>query len=52
MKVGIVTITGSDNYGNVLQNYALQELLVELGCEAETIRNTTQYGRYIPQDAS
>lgn len=50
MRVGIVTITGSDNYGNVLQNYALQELLVELGCEVETIRNETQYGRYIPQD--
>ena len=27
MKIGIVTIIDNDNYGNRLQNYALQETL-------------------------
>ena len=44
MKVGIVTINGNENYGNVLQNYAVQEVLKEVGAEAETILNRTQYG--------
>lgn len=49
MRVGIITLTGSDNYGNVLQNYALQEMLKELGCEVETIQNTTSFGCYNPE---
>ncbi len=36
MKLGLVTIFG-DNYGNKLQNYALQELLTENGNSVETI---------------
>ena len=36
MKVAIVTIFG-DNYGNKLQNYALQALLESLGHNAKTI---------------
>ena len=44
MKVGIVTINGNENYGNILQNYAVQEVLKEVGAEAETILNVTQYG--------
>lgn len=41
MKVGIVTINNGENYGNRLQNYALQEALIGLGCDVETIRNIT-----------
>ena len=37
MKVGIITIYDL-NYGNRLQNYALQEVFKSLGVEAETIR--------------
>lgn len=48
IKIGILTLTGSDNYGNVLQNYALQEFLKDFHAEVETIENTTQYGRYLP----
>ena len=36
MELGIITIFG-DNYGNKLQNYALQALLEKLGHEAETV---------------
>lgn len=40
MKVGIITISDGENYGNRLQNYALQEVLKEIGVEeVETIRN-------------
>lgn len=38
MKVGIITMI-SDNYGNRLQNYALQEVLSELGNSVETLNN-------------
>ena len=38
MKVGIIT-TISDNYGNRLQNYALQEVLTEIGNTVETLNN-------------
>lgn len=38
MKVGIITMI-SDNYGNRLQNYALQEVLCEIGNEVETLNN-------------
>lgn len=37
-KVGIVTINNS-NYGNRLQNYALQEILAKLGVKPITIKN-------------
>ena len=37
-SVGIVTITGATNFGNRLQNFALQEVLLTLGCDrVETI---------------
>lgn len=48
-KVGIITLASSDNYGNVLQNYAVQEIFRELGFEPETIINTTRYGRYLSE---
>ena len=38
MKVGILTVTGDNNYGNKLQNYALQKIVYSIGCEVETIR--------------
>ncbi len=43
-KAGIVTMVGGDNYGNVLQNYAVQQLLREQGYEPYTLNNTTKYG--------
>lgn len=43
MKVAIVTITELDNFGNRLQNYALQETLKLYGCEVETIPNYVVY---------
>lgn len=40
MKIGIVTITnGPDNYGNVLQNLAVQYILKYMGHKCETIQN-------------
>lgn len=39
MKVGIVTFIDYSNYGNRLQNYALQEYLRMHGFETETILN-------------
>ena len=41
MKIGIITITEGANYGNRLQNYAMQELLKSLGYECETIKRIT-----------
>ena len=37
MKIAILTFTASDNYGQRLQNYALQELLSKQGHEVNTI---------------
>ena len=41
MKAGIVTITNGYNYGNRLQNYAVQEALESRKIQAETIWKTT-----------
>lgn len=38
-KVGIVTMSGNFNYGNRLQNYALQEAIKKHGYDVETIWN-------------
>ena len=38
MKVGIVTITGSDNYGQSLQNYALYSTLKKFGINVKTLK--------------
>lgn len=48
-KIGIVTIL-SNNFGNRLQNYALQEILNSLGYEVETIqkvRKNNNLSRFI-----
>ena len=42
-KIGILTLNGNFNYGNRLQNYALQEALRNLGFNVETILNTTNF---------
>lgn len=39
MKGIIITLTGNYNYGNRLQNYALQEILERKGVEIETYNN-------------
>ena len=36
-KIGIITLNGYFNYGNRLQNYALQETLKSFGYEVETV---------------
>ena len=39
MKVGIITLFDSENLGNRLQNYALQQVLLEYADEVVTIKN-------------
>ena len=41
-RIGI-TINDNNNYGNRLQNYAVQEYLKRLGFEVETLRNAEVY---------
>ncbi len=41
MKIGIITIEDMENYGNRLQNYAVQQILKSLGCESETLRRSS-----------
>lgn len=36
-KVGIITLNGYKNHGNRLQNYALEQIIISLGYEVETI---------------
>ena len=38
MKIGILTLSESDNYGAVLQSYALQTALTKLGAESNLLR--------------
>ena len=38
-RIGLVTICDYSNYGNRLQNYAVQEVLKSLGCEVTTLVN-------------
>lgn len=43
-KVGIATMTGGANYGNALQNYAVQEVIRSLGYAPYTLQNHTKAG--------
>lgn len=43
-KVGILTINDNTNYGNRLQNYAVQKIIERYGYNVETIINKTHYG--------
>lgn len=38
-KIGIITINDNNNYGNRLQNYAVQEILNKINVEPITIKN-------------
>ena len=38
-KIGIITIYDNNNYGNRLQNYAVQQFFKEMGYITETIKN-------------
>ncbi|WP_341780017.1 polysaccharide pyruvyl transferase family protein [Levilactobacillus sp. HBUAS70063] len=49
MKIAIVTIVGYQNYGNRLQNYALQRVLESMGNEVTTIKNLTNVQNSLPQ---
>jgi len=42
ITIAIVTIIDRTNYGNRLQNYALQEEIKSLGCDVETIKRDTE----------
>lgn len=41
MKIGILTFHAAHNYGSMLQNYALQRVLIKLGHQPETINLRT-----------
>ena len=43
MKVGIVTFQETNNYGAVLQNYALQQAIIKKGHNVETIDYQSEY---------
>lgn len=51
IKIGIITLQGEDNFGNVLQNYAVQRIFEKLGCEVCTLDNQTKNGFFIPMEA-
>ncbi|WP_270665809.1 polysaccharide pyruvyl transferase family protein [Faecalimonas umbilicata] len=38
-KIGIVTMVGYDNYGNLLQNYAVTKLIEDMGYQAITLNS-------------
>lgn len=44
MKIAIITLIGYYNYGNRLQNYALQRVLEDMGNQVVTIKNVTGAG--------
>ena len=39
MRIGIITINDDNNYGNRLQNFAIQEVMRKLGIDVVTIKN-------------
>lgn len=45
-KIGIVTMVGYDNYGNLLQNYAVTKLIEEMGYQAITLNNECKQDRF------
>lgn len=51
-KVAIVTLNGYYNYGNRLQNYAVQEVLKSLGFEVETLIYTPATTSHKPKTTS
>lgn len=47
VRLGILTIYGGSNYGNKLQNYALQFFLKEMGYSVETIRYSISFDKHV-----
>lgn len=47
-KVGILTLFGEYNFGNRLQNYAVQEILKDNGLEVETIKYLLKSNENLP----
>lgn len=45
-RVGIITLFGLGNYGNRLQNYAVQKILMDMGFEAKTYSADAYYPKY------
>lgn len=48
-KIGILTINDNNNYGNRLQNYAVQQVLRKKEFLVETIINTTRINKNMPK---
>ena len=42
MKAGIITIIDNNNYGNRLQNYAVQEYLKKKNIDTSTLKNVEE----------
>lgn len=42
MKIGIITINDKSNYGNRLQNYAVQKTLKNMGMQVETVTKISE----------
>lgn len=49
-KVGIITLNGNFNYGNRLQNYALQQIIKNNGYMPETIINVTRVNNEVKNE--
>ena len=47
-KVGIVTLYGNSNFGNKLQNYAIQKKVSSLGFDVVTLRTYNSTAKYFP----
>lgn len=45
-KVGIITINDNGNFGNRLQNYAVQQILKKINCKPITIKNNVSLNNY------
>lgn len=46
-KIGIITIIDNNNYGNRLQNYALQEYLKKMNCHVVTLKNDKYFNHKV-----
>lgn len=44
-KIGIITLIGDENFGNRLQNYALQKKISEYDCDVENLNTNTYFDR-------
>ena len=42
-SIGIITINDNNNYGNRLQNYAVQEIFKKKNCKVDTLKNIEIY---------